>query len=79
MFAAFAQARRVQEWRQLLASAAVLKLRMTLERRRLALAGQLLPAGAWAVGALAQAASGSMNAEMAEFLRDLRSVVTPSA
>ena len=77
MFAAFGQARRVQEWRQLLASAATLKLTHALERRRRGLAERLRPSGGWSLSGLAQVADGSTSADVADFLRELRRVVAP--
>lgn len=77
MFAAFGQARRVQEWRQLLASAATLKLTHALERRRRGLAERLRPSGGWSLSGLAQVDDGSTSTDVADFLRELRSVVAP--
>lgn len=75
MFAAFAQARRVQDWRHLLASAAALELTVVLERRRLRLAERLLPRAGWTAVELEQLANGNMRGDMNAFLHDLRSVV----
>lgn len=72
MFIAFAQARQVQQWRQMLLTAAHLPLTAGLERRRRELAAQLTPAGGWTVGTLAYAVGEDMRAEMADFLRRLR-------
>ncbi|WP_332688362.1 hypothetical protein [Devosia sp.] len=77
MFTAFAQARRVQEWRQLLASAAQLQLTRALALRRAELQGRLRPQRGWTLAALAGVTNGSMSREMAEFLRELRIVARP--
>ena len=75
MFTAFAQARQVQEWRQLLTSAAALNLTRHLARRRLALLSRLRRPAGWTLAALAQTADGGMRADMASFLHELRSMV----
>ena len=77
MFAAFAQARRVQEWRQLLASAAQLRLTQALALRRAELLEQLRPPHDWTLAALAGVTNGSMSRDMAEFLHELRTVAPP--
>jgi hypothetical protein len=78
MFSAFAQARRVQEWRQLLASAAQLRLTRTLALRRSELLEQLRPSQGWTLAALARVTNGGMGRDIAEFLRELRFVAQPS-
>ena len=77
MLAAFAQARRVQEWRQLLASAAQLRLTQALARRRVELLERLYPPCGWSPATLAGITSGSMSREVAEFLHELRTVAPP--
>jgi hypothetical protein len=75
MFAAFAQARQVQQWRQLLLAAGDLQLTQALDRQRRMLIAQLRPAGGWSVHALDRIDGGEMRAEIAAFLGALRGLV----
>ena len=78
MFVAFAEARRAQEWRQLLVSAAQLPLTESLARRRAELLQRLTPPRGWSLATLARVTRDSTSREVAEFLRDLRRVAPPS-
>lgn len=74
MFTAFAAAQRVQQWRQLLASAVTLPLTPALVERRAQLVEELSPVQ-WSLSGLSELASGPMAAKIADFLFSLREVV----
>lgn len=74
MFIAFAQASQVQQWRQLLLTAAHMPLPAELDRRRRELLAQLTPDDGWILGTLADAVGENVRADMADFFRSLRDV-----
>lgn len=75
MFAAFAQARQVQQWRQLLLTAGDLQLGTALDQQRQRLLAQLAPAEDWSVQAHERMAGREMRAEITAFLGRLRGLV----
>jgi hypothetical protein len=75
MFTTFAQARQVQQWRQLLLAAGGIRLSTALDQQRQVLMAQLSPATGWSTHALERMAGGEIRAEMAAFLGKLRGLV----
>jgi hypothetical protein len=78
MFASFALARRVQEWRQLLEVAARLPLTSKLQEQRQSLVRRLRPPARMTPDTLAQLARGSVGADIARFLQALRQTAATS-